>query len=183
MQQRLGSQVVLDFWFKELQPSQWWKKDDDFDRLITARFSDIYRQAACCELYHWRETSQGRLAEIIVLDQFPRNMFRGTPASFASDPLALALSQEAIAKGADQDLSSIERVFLTMPFMHSEALAIHELAVDLYSEIGLQNNLDFEIKHKVIIERFGRYPHRNSILGRESTDEEQEFLTQAGSSF
>jgi uncharacterized protein (DUF924 family) len=123
------------------------------------------------------------LAEIIVFDQFSRNMFRDSPLSFANDSLALALSQEANSAGADQSFSKIQRSFLYMPFMHSESLIIHEIAIDLYKKNGIQTNLDFEIKHKDIIKRFGRYPHRNKILGRASTKAEIEFLKQPGSEF
>ena len=136
-----------------------------------------------CELFEWRTSAKGRLAEIIVLDQFSRNMFRDTPLAFASDPLALVLSQEAISIGADEVLTSTQRSFLYMPFMHSESLIIHEAAVQLFTKNGVQSNLDFEMKHKAIIEQFGRYPHRNEILGRESTAEELEFLKQPGSGF
>ena len=176
-------QDILHFWFEEIDPSQHWAKDDEFDRLLIRKFSDVHYSAARCELFEWRNNAQGRLAEIIVLDQFSRNMFRGTPLSFAYDGLALALSQEAIAAGADKMLSQVERSFLYMPFMHSESLKIHEVAVGLFRKNGIQSNLDFEIRHKKIIERFGRYPHRNSILGRESTEEELEFLKQPGSGF
>jgi uncharacterized protein (DUF924 family) len=176
-------QEILKFWFEEIDPSQWWKKDDAFDRLIRARFSAIHAQATRCELYDWRADARGRLAEIIVLDQFSRNMFRGSPLSFASDPLALALAQEAVAVKADLALSPTERSFVYLPFMHSESLKIHAVAMDLYQRNGIQSNLDFEIRHKQIIERFGRYPHRNGILGRSSTDEELEFLQQPGSGF
>lgn len=174
---------ILKFWFEELEPPQWWKKDENLDLLIVARFSDIHRRAARCELFEWRQDAHGRLAEIIVLDQFSRNMFRGTPLSFAHDALALALAQEAISVGADKSLNQAERSFLYMPFMHSESLQIHEIATGLFRDNGNQNSLDFELKHKAIIERFGRYPHRNSILGRKSTDEEIEFLKQPGSGF
>ena len=136
-----------------------------------------------CELYEWRKSAKGRLAEIIVLDQFSRNMFRGTAQAFAYDSLALALSQEAVAIEADKLLNPTERSFLYMPFMHSESLAIHERAIELYRAEGLEFNLEFEIKHKVIIDRFGRYPHRNKILGRASTKEEIRFLQQPNSSF
>lgn len=174
---------ILRFWFDEIDPSQWWKKDDDFDRALTARFADIHARAARCELFDWRVTPQGRLAEIIVLDQFSRNMFRDSPLAFAQDALALALAQVAIAAGADEALNPVERSFLYMPFMHSESLLIHEIAVDLFQRNGIKGNLDFEIKHKYIIERFGRYPHRNRVLGRASTAEEIEFLKQPGSGF
>jgi uncharacterized protein (DUF924 family) len=174
---------VLHFWFEEITESQWWVKDEVFDQLIASRFANIHSQANACELYTWRSKAKGRLAEIIVLDQFSRNIFRDKPEAFVSDTLALALAQEAIAAKADEQLSPIERSFLYMPFMHSESLAIHEVAVNLYENNGIASNYDFEIKHKAIIERFGRYPHRNSILGRESTPEEVEFLSQPDSSF
>jgi uncharacterized protein (DUF924 family) len=176
-------QEILKFWFEEIEPSQWWKKDDEFDKALIARFSDIHARATRCELFDWRADPHGRLAEIIVLDQFSRNMFRGSPLSFAYDALALALAQEAVSAGADAALSPVQRSFLYMPYMHSESLMIHEIAVDLFRRNGIQGNLDFEMKHKAIIERFGRYPHRNDILGRASTDEESEFLKQPGSGF
>jgi uncharacterized protein (DUF924 family) len=176
-------QEILKFWFEELEPKQWWVKDLELDQLIITRFSEIHAQAICCELSGWRKTAQGRLAEIIVLDQFSRNMFRGSPLSFAYDALAVALSQEAISSGADQRLIPVERNFIYMPFMHSESLQIHEQAVELFRSNGQQGNLDYERKHKAIIERFGRYPHRNEALGRESTEAELEFLQQPGSSF
>lgn len=176
-------QEVLSFWFEELTPAQWWIKDDALDRLITERFSELHARAARDELFEWRETAQGRLAEIIILDQFSRNMFRGEPEAFAYDALALALAQEAIAADADSELTPDERNFLFMPFMHSESLEIHKVALELFEQNGLQGNLDYEIKHKEIIERFGRYPHRNAILGRESTAEEIAFLQQPGSRF
>jgi len=177
------SDEVLAFWFQEMGPAKWWLKDDDVDQLMISRFTQLHVAAHQAELYEWRATAKGRLAEIIVLDQFSRNMFRDSARAFASDPMALALSQEAIAVGADSKLTATERSFLYMPFMHSESLKIHEEAVDLYTKNGIQANLDFEIKHKKIIEQFGRYPHRNAILDRQSTDEEIAFLKQPGSSF
>ncbi len=174
---------VLHFWFDEIEASQWWTKDEAFDQLISSRFGTIHSQANACELYEWRVTAKGRLAEIIVLDQFSRNIFRDKPEAFASDSLALALAQEAIASKVDAELSPVERSFLYMPFMHSESLVIHEQAVRLFENNGIASNYDFEIKHKAIIEKFGRYPHRNRILGRQSTPEEIEFLSQPGSSF
>jgi len=174
-------QEILKFWFEEIDPSQWWKKDPDFDRLIIQRFSAVHAQATRCELFGWRKESRGRLAEVIVLDQFSRNMFRDTPQAFAFDALALVLAQEAVAVGADLALSPAERSFLYMPYMHSESPPIHEVAVQLFQDLG--KALEFELKHKAIIDRFGRYPHRNTILGRESTAEEIEFLKQPGSGF
>ena len=174
---------VLTFWFEELEPSQWWVKDPDLDEMINQRFSDLHASANRCELFKWRETARGRLAEVIVLDQFSRNIFRDHAKSFASDPLALALAQEAIALGHDQSLTAVERSFLYLPFMHSESVEIHEVALALYKANGVESNLDFERKHKAIIDKFGRYPHRNEIFGRESTPAEIEFLKQPGSSF
>jgi uncharacterized protein (DUF924 family) len=174
---------ILNFWFKEIEQSQWWVKDLAFDQLIIDRFTTIHQSANACELFELRSSPKGRLTEIIVLDQFSRNMYRDKPRSFISDPLALALAQEAIAVGADKELSAVERNFLYMPFMHSESIAIHEVAVKLYLDNGVETSIDFENKHKVIIERFGRYPHRNIILNRKSSHEEIEFLTQANSSF
>jgi uncharacterized protein (DUF924 family) len=174
---------ILNFWFEELEPAQWWKKDQAFDAMIAERFGRLHSQAVCCELYGWRQSAGGRLAEIIVLDQFSRNMFRDTAQAFSADPLALALAQEAVAAGDDADLTPIQRSFLYMPYMHSESRLIHEQAVDLYTRNGIEENLKFEIRHKEIIDRFGRYPHRNGILGRASTTDELTFLQQPGSSF
>ena len=174
---------ILRFWFEEIDPAKWWAKDDAFDELIRARFAEVHGRATRCELYEWRTEPRGRLAEVIVLDQFSRNMYRGSPLAFASDALALALAQEAIAAKADAALSSVERGFLYLPYMHSESPAIHAVALELYRKHGNQNNLDFEIRHRNIIERFGRYPHRNAILGRQSTEAEIEFLKQPGSGF
>lgn len=174
---------VLHFWFHELKPTQWFEKDGNLDRMIKQRFGDLHRQVAACEHDKWRQRAQGRLAEIIVLDQFSRNIYRNSPKAFENDAVALALAQEAVAGGADGFLSSVQKGFLYMPFMHSESLVIHERAVELFSAPGLEENLDYELRHKAIIERFGRYPHRNALLGRVSTVEEEEFLRQPGSSF
>ena len=174
---------ILNFWFKEINPAQWWKVDPAFDSLITSRFGDIHTQAIRAELFAWRATPQGRLAEIIVLDQFSRNIHRGTPRAFDADPLALALAQEAISAHADDALMQEERTFLYMPYMHSESKSIHVIAERLFKAKTAEGNYNFELRHKAIIDRFGRYPHRNLILGRTSTPEELSFLTEPGSSF
>ena len=174
---------VIDFWFHQIEPKLWWQKDADFDALIKQRFADVHRQANAGELFSWRSSAEGSLAEIIVLDQFSRNIYRDQAAAFASDSLALALAQTAIDKGFDQALAPQQRSFMYLPFMHSESRLIHQQAVKLYTALGNANNLEFEYKHKAIIERFGRYPHRNAILGRFSTPEELAFLRQPGSSF
>lgn len=168
---------VISFWFDEIEPRQQWTKDPAFDAVIRDRFARTHAAAAAGELSAWRHDPAGRLAEIILLDQFSRNLFRDDARAFASDGMALVLAQEAISLGANQALSTSQRAFLYMPFMHSESSLIHERAVALFSEPGLEYNLDFELRHKAIIERFGRYPHRNRVLGRKSTPAELEFLS------
>jgi uncharacterized protein (DUF924 family) len=175
--------TVLHFWFEEADPRQWWKADPDFDRLITRRFGALHAEAAHSGLPLWRDGAPGRLAEIIVLDQFSRNIHRGTPAAFACDAQALELAQQATELGLAASLPPVQRAFLYLPYMHSEDAAVHERAMVLFSEPGLEPNLAAEVKHKVIIDRFGRYPHRNAILGRQSTPEEDAFLKLPGSSF
>ena len=174
---------ILRFWFEESTPSQWFAKDDEFDRLIVERFSPVHAQAVSGELFEWRENERGRLAEIIVLDQFSRNMFRDSPLAFANDQMALVLSQEAVSLGADKLLEPVERGFLYLPFMHSESRKIHEVAERIYREHGVESSLDWELRHKAIIDRFDRYPHRNEVLGRTSTAEELAFLAQPNSRF
>lgn len=176
-------QQILRFWFEETPPAAWWKVDAEFDRMLAARFGELLGRAAAGELYAWRADFRGRLAEIIVLDQFSRNIHRDTPLAFAQDPMALVLAQEAIAAGALAQLRPIERAFLLLPYMHSESRAIHVQAEALYREHAPPENYDFELRHKAIVDRFGRYPHRNAILKRTSTREEIEFLRTPGSSF
>jgi uncharacterized protein (DUF924 family) len=174
---------VLHFWFTELTPAQHFAQDDTIDAMIRARFGATWEAARQCELWNWRGTPQGRLAEILVLDQFSRNIHRGTALAFAQDAQALALAQELVAGQHDQGLPATERAFAYMPYMHSESLAIHTQAMALFDHPGLENNLNFEVAHRDIIARFGRYPHRNAALGRTSTAQELAFLAQPGSSF
>ena len=174
---------VLGFWFEEIESKAWWTPDSSMDERIRTRFGKLHARAALGELYAWRAAPRGRLAEIIVLDQFPRNLFRGTARAFAEDLAALALAQEAVSVGAHLELPPVQRVFLLLPYMHSESREIHVEAEQLFREFTPATNLDFELKHKAIIDRFGRYPHRNAVLGRASTPEEIEFLEQPGSSF
>jgi uncharacterized protein (DUF924 family) len=176
-------QDVLDFWFDDLGADVWFAKSDATDALIRQRFEATHRAACACELFGWRANASGRLAEIIVLDQFSRNLFRDDARAFAADPIALALAQEAVAGGFDADLPVQQRAFVYMPYMHSESALIHQHAEALFSAPGLEFNLDFERKHKAIIDRFGRYPHRNGVLGRVSAAEEVAFLSEPGSSF
>lgn len=175
--------TVLAFWFEEATPAQHFGKDAGFDATIRERFAATHAAAACGELAGWRDTPGGRLAEIIVLDQFSRNLFRDDARAFACDGMALVLAQEAVRAGADRDMPAGRRAFLYMPFMHSESRAIHVQAERLFRQPGLEGNYKFELKHKAIIDRFGRYPHRNDALGRKSTPEETAFLQQPGSSF
>ena len=174
---------VLDFWFVQHGAADWFGKSPAFDRAITEQFLSIYWQAAAGELHRWRTTAAGCLAEIIVLDQFARNLFRDQPRQFAADAVALILAQEAIAQGFDQQLEPPQRLFLYMPYMHSESAVIHQWAIELFTALGFAENLAFEYEHQAIIARFGRYPHRNAVLGRESTAAELAFLQQPNSSF
>ena len=174
---------ITSFWFEEIEPAKHWVKDLEFDELIRTRFSGVHAAAIKGELFHWRENANGRLAEIIVLDQFSRNMFRNKPESFGYDTIALILAQEAIAAGDDKKVDPGRVNFMYMPFMHSESAVIHQESMKLFNNLGNDLFIEFAEKHKVIIDRFGRYPHRNDILGRESTAEEIEFMQGPDSSF
>ena len=176
-------QEVLDFWFVELGAKNWFAKSDVIDASIQNRFGATHTAAIVGELDFWRTEACGRLAEIIVLDQFSRNIFRDDARAFAADPMALALAQEAIARGVDANLTPQQKAFLYMPFMHSESRILHNRAELLFSAPGLEYNLEFERKHKVVIDRFGRYPHRNTLLGRVSTADEIAFLLEPDFTF
>lgn len=174
---------VLRFWFAEASPDQRFASDPAFDEAIRRRFGSLLTRALRGELAAWRRTPRGMLAEVIVLDQFSRNVHRGTAAAFAGDAAALAVAQDAVARGALEQLGADERTFLLMPYMHSESPAVHVEAERLFRAHASPLNIDYELRHKAIVDRFGRYPHRNAVLGRESTAEELAFLQQPGSSF
>ena len=174
---------IIQFWYTEITPRNWFMKDLGFDAMLKRRFSHIHQQAVAGELSSWRSKPLGQLAEIIVLDQFSRNLYRTLPQTFAYDGQALVLAQTAIAKQADLVLQPLQKAFLYMPFMHSESAIIHQQAMQLFNQPGLEDNYKFELKHKVIIDRFSRYPHRNVVLNRPSTLAEKKFLSQPGSSF
>lgn len=174
---------ILSFWFEEIDPKSWWKKDLAFDEVVRVRFLDSHTAAMRGEFFSWRHDARGRLAEILVLDQFSRNMFRDTAAAFSSDPLALVLAQEAIGHGVLDQLTASEASFMLMPIMHSESLRVHEAYACFFTLPGLSGTLDYENKHVDILKRFGRYPHRNALLGRASTDDEVAFLRGPRSSF
>ena len=176
-------ETIIHFWFTELNDAQRFAKDEALDARLRQRFEATLQAAIAGELYEWRRTALGRLAEIVVLDQFSRNIYRDTPAAFSQDAQALALAQELISRGLDQDVPTAQRAFAYMPYMHSESLLIHQQALALFSQTGLEGSLAFEHKHRKILEQFGRYPHRNQILGRASTASEIAFLKTPGSSF
>ncbi|HCM61307.1 MAG TPA: DUF924 domain-containing protein [Morganella sp. (in: Bacteria)] len=178
----MKAQDILNFCFNEITPAQWFKKDTQFDAQIRSRFLTVWEQAAAGECFGWREHIGGRLAEIIVLDQFSRNLFRDNARAFSQDLMALVLAQEAVKTPGYLQLPPVQRKFVLMPYMHSESALIHKQAVILFKGLD-ENTEDYERQHKAIIDRFGRYPHRNEILGRKSTPEEYEFLRQPGSAF
>lgn len=175
---------VLDFWFAELTPKSWFEKNAAVDQAIHDRFLPTYvhvsQQADYGDLLADPDTA---LAALVVLDQFPRNMFRGTPRSFDSDPKALALAKSALAAGHDQAVDLARRIFFYLPFEHSEMLSDQERSVALFQRLGDANYLKYADAHYDVISRFGRFPHRNAILGRVSTPEELAFLQAPGSSF
>jgi uncharacterized protein (DUF924 family) len=167
---------ILSFWFSDESRPKWFATDPSFDAAVSARYGAVLQAAKRGELFRWRETIRGRLAEIIVLDQFSRNIYRGTAAAFECDAQALVLAQEAVRDRTRLELAPDEKAFLYMPFMHSESPVIHEEGLKLFSEAGLESHLAYEEEHRRVIQRFGRFPHRNAILGRASTAEEGLYL-------
>jgi uncharacterized protein (DUF924 family) len=174
---------ILRFWFETLKPKDWYRKNPSIDAEIRTRFGGVYAALENGVPESWLTTPEGWLAAIIVLDQFPRNMFRDDPRAFATDAQALALAKRAIAEGIDMQLSPEQRAFIYLPFQHVEDAADQARSVELFTALGNPNNLDFALRHKAVIDRFGRFPHRNAILGRASTEEEAAFLQEPGSSF
>ena len=185
---------ILDCWFGSPQePSYgqsrdvWFQKNDDFDQEIRQRFLQDYEQAAAGQLNEWKDSPLSCLALIVLLDQFPRNLFRGTPQAFATDGDALKTAEWAISQGFDQKLLPVQRWFIYLPFEHSESLIHQERSLNLFNQLAddpeSQSPIQYAIRHHEVIARFGRFPHRNAILNRPSTPEEEEFLKQPGSSF
>lgn len=175
--------AVLDFWFDPQNKPFWFQKNEDFDLAVKEHFYDHWLDGCNGLLSDWRNTIEGRLAEIILLDQFSRNLNRDDQKAFSQDGMALILAQEAIRHPDFAQLSQEQRRFVLMPFMHSESAGIHITALSLFEELGDPATLEYEIMHKKIIDQFGHYPHRNVILKRVSTPDEIEFLKQPGSSF
>lgn len=186
-----NTQAVLDFWFGSPAGEyrkQWFRKDSAFDQQIKTQFLDLYWAMVASPPESWLETSKSSLARIIVLDQFARNMFRGTPQSFAADPLALVTAELAIERGHDAEMLAVERFFLYLPFEHSENLNHQNRCVGYFEDLvqdapDLEHGLDYARRHHNVIDRFGRFPHRNKTLDRQSTESELEFLKQPGSKF
>ena len=185
---------VLDFWFgREGDPeygqfrNEWFRKDPEFDARVTEQFADLYEEAAVGNLDGWRDDAESCLALVIVLDQFPRNMFRGDGRTHAEDDRALGASRYAVEHALDRELPAFQRMFLYMPFMHSESVEDQRRSVELFERLageeGAPDVVSYAVAHRDIVERFGRFPHRNEILGRETTPEEAVFLTTEGSSF
>jgi len=178
-----GIDEIIRFWFEELLPKDWFRKDEAVDGTIASRFGATYHELRSGVPASWLDKPEGFLAAILVLDQFPRNMFREEARAFATDQPALALAKRAIAEGAAAKLSPNQRSFIYVPFQHSEDKADQARSVALFTVLGQPLGLDFALRHQAIIDRFGRFPHRNAVLGRASTEEEQAFLAEPGSSF
>lgn len=169
-------QALIDFWFSDEAKQYWFKSTRSFDQRLVDSYIDTWRQAKQGKLDRWQQSAIGSLALVIVLDQFPLNMFRGTAKCFSTDASSLAVARGAIDKAYDRELTSDQKSFMYMPFMHSEDLDDQALGVELFSQPGLENNLRFARHHYGIVERFGRFPHRNEMLGRESSEAEIKYL-------
>jgi len=172
---------ILRFWFDELEPTQHFKKDEHLDAEIARRFSIVHQQATAGELAHWRDSADGRLAEIIVLDQFSRNLFRNDAQAWAQDEQALMRADEMVELELDSAIDADRRAFVYMPFMHSERLEIQEESLRLFEKLGSESNLKFAILHLEVIREFGRFPYRNELLGRESSAAEIAYVEKHGS--
>ncbi len=169
-------QSLIEFWFSEEASARWFKSTPEFDQQLIERYGKTWQAAKRRELNYWCDTTTGSLAMVILLDQLPLNMFRGEAKSFSTEAQSRDVARAAIGKGFDQELIAPRKSFLYMPFMHSENIDDHALSLELFDQPGLEDNLRFARHHYGIVERFGRFPHRNKILGRESTDAEIEYL-------
>jgi uncharacterized protein (DUF924 family) len=174
---------VLDFWFNHLSREEWFVKKDEIDAQIRDRFLDLHLALSSEVTDDWHQSADTRLALIIVFDQFPRNMFRGSPHAFATDGLALAEARFVVATGLDKQVDTSRRAFFYMPFEHSERMEDQKRSVELFTALENPDYLDYAIKHRKVIETYGRFPHRNAILGRENTPEEEDYLSKPGAGF
>jgi uncharacterized protein (DUF924 family) len=170
---------VIDFWFAA-GPEKWFGKAPDFDAEIAARFGEAAERAAAGAFDHWTQTRDGTLALILILDQFRRNILRGTPGAFAADAKALAIARAAVARGLDRELPREQRKWIYLPFEHAEDLEVQQQSVALFEANAIAEDLEWALDHLDIIACFGRFPHRNAILGRTSTPDEEEFLANGG---
>ena len=186
------AEAVLRFWLgggatSDERSKHWFTKDEDFDALIRSRFMALHEEAAAGALAGWKDDARSCLALIVLLDQFPRNMFRASARAFGADALALETARHALACGYDAGMRSVERMFVYLPFEHSESLADQQRCCELMQALAAFAETDdayrYALRHREIIERFGRFPHRNAVLGRVSTAQESEFLKQPGSGF
>ena len=175
-----SAEDVIDFWFVRHGPDEWFAGKQELDTGIVAGFTDTHAAVRRGEAWPWRRTALGRLAEIVVLDQFSRHLFRGSAQAFAQDGMALALAQEAIDRDVHHQVEAVRRPFFFLPFMHAESLAMQREGVRLYQALGDPEQLDYMLKHFHAIERFGRFPFRNAALGRHSTAEETAYMAEAG---
>lgn len=171
-----SAQDILDFWFSEPVEAHWFIRSDDVDAQIKQRFSSVYEQAIAGDLAGWKDKAESALALVIILDQFPRNLFRGSPKAFSSDAQARGVAKFALDRGYDQAVDTKARPFFYLPLMHSEEIEDQERCVKLYEVLGNDFSLGFAREHRDIIKQFGRFPHRNAVLGRENTPQETEFL-------
>lgn len=180
-----GQQEILNFWFTETQPQQWFQKNEEFDQKIKENFLEIYEMARKGLLDDWKKDADGCLALVILLDQFPRNMFRGSPQAFATDSQALLIAKHAVGKGFDQILEPVKRGFLYMPFQHSESMADQKRSVELFGKMKEDNPVGYQYaqRHYDVIDEYGRFPHRNKVLERENTPEEEDYLAQPNAGF
>jgi uncharacterized protein (DUF924 family) len=180
----IDAQAVLNFWFNDTTPNQWFTKDPAFDALVRHHFLDLTRRAIAGELAPWSESPQHGLALLLLLDQFPRQLWRDSAMAFAGDPQALALSLQALDRGwVEAEPDQARRQFWLMPLMHSEELAVQEASLPLFSQFVDERTADFALRHRDVIARFGRFPHRNAALGRVSSAAELAFLQLPGSGF
>ncbi|WP_404406466.1 DUF924 family protein [Pelagibacterium halotolerans] len=178
----MQAKEVLEFWFERHGPDDWFGGDGDFDDACREALSGVHAKAVRAELWAWRETPEGRLAEIILLDQLSRQLYRGQPQAFSSDTMAVSLAQEIVYRGLDEGFTEHQKLFVYMPFQHAESLPIQEEAVRLFRSLGNDDLLQYALDHRDVIVRFGRFPKRNAALGRASTPEEEAYIAERSES-
>jgi len=174
------AEEVLGFWFEGLMPEQWFARSDELDRMIEERFETLRREVLANRADGWRDEPRALLAAVILLDQFSRNVHRGTPEAFAADPVAQELASLAVERGWDRDMTKAQRQFLYLPFEHAESRELQAVSLSCFAALGQEEALDYARQHAEVIARYGRFPSRNAALGRASTPEEEEYLRQPG---